>query len=201
MTTAQTTQQVYNNFATEFDQQRNKSLFEQTWLDRFLAFVPADGHILDVGCGSGEPIAAYLMNKGFQVTGLDASPAMIELAQSKFPNGNWDVQDMRSLDTTPNWDGVIAWNSFFHLTQPDQRAVLPKLATAVKPGGPLMITTGTGNGEALGKVAGQPVYHASLDTGSYTDILTKQGCTVQRVKLTDPDCRQHSILLAQKQLV
>ena len=198
MTTAETTQHVYDHFATEFDQKRGKSLFEKAWLDRFLAFVPSGGHVLDVGCGSGDPIAAYLMGKGFQVTGIDASPAMIDLARSKYPGSKWAVQDMRTLSASDQWDGVIAWNSFFHLTRPDQRKVLPKLANLVKPGGPLMITTGTGDGEALGQVAGQPVYHASLTTESYTDILEHNGCTVQRVTLTDPDCQQHSVLLAQK---
>ena len=201
MTTAKATQRVYDHFAAAFDQQRGKSLFEKAWLDRFLAFVPEGGHILDVGCGSGDPIAAYLMGKGFQVTGLDASPAMIDLARSKFPDSTWQVQDMRTLTGPDQWDGVIAWNSFFHLPRSDQRDVLPLLAARVKPGGPLMFTTGTGDGKALGQVAGQPVYHASLTTETYTDILATHGCVVRRVKLTDPDCQQHSVLLAQKSAI
>lgn len=192
------TQAVYNEEAKPFDRHRNKALFEKNWLDRFAAFVPSGGHVLDLGCGSGEPIAAYLAKYGFHVTGVDASPAMIDLARAKVPDGDWQLGDMRTLGTDRTYDGILAWNSFFHLTREDQRITLPRLARMLQPGGPLLFTTGTGDGEAWGTVAGRPVYHASLTTRAYTDILATAGCIPEHVVLEDPACAGHSVFLARK---
>lgn len=48
---------LYRRHAPAWGRARGRSLFEKTWLDRFLALLPARGSILDIGCGSGEPIA------------------------------------------------------------------------------------------------------------------------------------------------
>lgn len=198
MTDPIATQRVYDQYAEVYDQNRNKSLFEKDWLDAFTQLVVPGGHILDLGCGSAEPIAGYLIECGFRVTGMDASPAMIALAKARYPNEDWQVRDMRHLPDSERYDGVIAWNSFFHLTRLDQQTTLPRLAQALRPGAPLMFTTGTSDGEALGTVAGQPVYHASLTSQHYEDILTDHGCAAKRVVLEDATCNLHSVFLAQK---
>lgn len=195
---AATTLDVYEHHAAAFDKQRNKALFEQGWLDAFLGHVPKTGHILDVGCGSGDPIASYLSDQGRKITGVDAAAAMVALARKKDPKGDWRLMDMRVLDLGFTFDGVIAWNSFFHLTRPDQRIVLALLVKHLKPRAPLMLTTGTGDGEVTGYVAGQPVYHASLTSETYRAILDELGCEVIDVVLEDPTCNGHSVLLARK---
>src|SRR6516164_3275264 len=48
----------------------------------FLALVPAGGHILDVGCGSGRDTLAFL-GRGFRVTAIDASAVMARLASER----------------------------------------------------------------------------------------------------------------------
>ena len=75
------TQSVYQNRARQFDQERSRSLMEKTWLDRFLNGLPAGGSVLDLGCGCGEPIGAYLIDRGFNLVGVDYAPAMIDLAR------------------------------------------------------------------------------------------------------------------------
>ena len=50
---------LYERHAQVWAEARGGPLFEQAWLDRFLSLVPAGGEILDIGCGSGEPIAGY----------------------------------------------------------------------------------------------------------------------------------------------
>jgi trans-aconitate methyltransferase len=197
---AATTLGVYEHSAKDFDKQRNKNLFERGWLDKFLRHVPLQGHILDVGCGSGEPIASYLGGQGRNVTGVDGAASMVALARQKFPEGTWHQMDMRSLDMGAHFDGVIAWNSFFHLTRPDQRRVLPLLVKHLKPCGPLMFTVGTSDGEVTGQVAGQTVYHASLSPETYEEILASHGCEVIDFVLEDPSCNHHSILLARKKV-
>jgi SAM-dependent methyltransferase len=47
---------------------------ESAWLDRFTALLRQRATILDIGCGFGEPIARYLIDRSFAVDGVDASP-------------------------------------------------------------------------------------------------------------------------------
>ena len=119
-----------------------KSLFERAWLDRFLALLPAGGAMLDLGCGSGEPIARYFIAAGYAVTGVDSSPAMIALCRSRFPGQNWIVGDMRTLALGRRFDGILAWDSYFHLRQDDQRRMFAVFGAHAGPKAALMFTSG-----------------------------------------------------------
>ena len=125
---AAATREVYERNAARFDTERPKRLHERPWLDRFLQLVPDNGRVLDVGCGAGEPIAAYFRQRGYQVTGIDFSRAMLDIVRQRFPDGDWRHADMRRVDLPDCFDGIVAWNSFFHLTQPEQRSTIPRLA-------------------------------------------------------------------------
>lgn len=196
---AKTTQDVYERNAARFDAERAKILFERNWLERFLSFIPTEGRVLDLGCGSGDPIARYIIDQGYKLTGADASTAMLNLAIEKFPGGDWRQVDMRALDLPERFDGILGWDSFFHLTRAEQRSALPKFAAHLAPSGVLMLTVGPEDGEVTGRVGEDTVYHASLSTEEYTSILAAEGATVIEFVIDDPDCGHHTILLAQKQ--
>ena len=119
---------LYERHARAFDRDRGKTLIEQNWLDRFLAELTGDRRVLDVGCGTGEPIAGYLLRSGCRVVGVDSSPSMIEMCRARCPDGEWHVGDMRQLALGQTFDGIVAWDSFFHLTADDQREMFPRFA-------------------------------------------------------------------------
>jgi ubiquinone/menaquinone biosynthesis C-methylase UbiE len=88
---------LYERHARAFGATRGQSLIERPWLDRFLVLLPRGGSVLDLGCGSAEPIARHLIAAGRGVTGVDSSPTMIALCQSRFPDARWLVADMRAM--------------------------------------------------------------------------------------------------------
>ena len=192
------TQAIYDRNATAFDAQRARVLYEQKWLDRFGSLLPTGGHILDLGCGAGEPIARYYIDHGYEVTGLDFSGAMLAIAKERFPNNEWILGDMRSFSLDRQFDGIIGWNSFFHLSQDDQRATLGILVNHLRPGGVLMLTVGPEAGEVTGHVNGELVYHASLSRIAYTSILNEYGVDVIAFVAEDEECDMQSVLLARK---
>lgn len=189
---------VYQRQAERFDKNRNDQLFEKPWLDRFLKRIPENGTILDVGCGTGKPIADYLISQGQTVTGYDFSSAMLSFARRRHPAMTWLEGDMRRLDLDQQFDGVIAWNSFFHLTPGEQVSTLPLLLKHVKDGGPFLTTIGNQHGETEGYVGGEAVYHGSLAKSEYEQILSENGFSQFQIVLDDPDTNLHCVLLALK---
>ena len=160
---------------------------------------PAGGSVLDLGCGTGEPIARYLIERGFAVTGVDASPTMIALSRARFPDREWIVHDMRTLSLGRTYDGLIAWDSFFHLAPEAQRRMFPVVRAHAAPAAALLFTSGRSEGEAVGCYGGEPLYHASLDEAEYRDLLSAAGFTVIRHVPEDPDCGGHTVWLAQRE--
>lgn len=192
---------LYQGNATAWVELRGQTLFEQPWLDRFLSITLTEGkNILDLGCGSGQPIAEYLIAKGCRVTGVDGAKSLIEIAREKLPEHRWLTADMRDLPPLGKFHGLIAWHSFFHLKPEDQRRMFETFSRLCQPGAALMFTSGSTHGEAIGTFEGQPLYHGSLDSTEYHSLLQTNGFGVVDHVKDDPTCGGSTIWLAQKKL-
>jgi SAM-dependent methyltransferase len=191
--------QLYERHALEWDADRGGRIGqEKSWLDQFASLLAPGARVLDIGCGSGQPIARYLIDRGFDVTGVDASPTLISFCHHRFPDRPFLVADMRTLDLQQRFDALIAWDSFFHLARDDQRRMFPVFAKHAAPGAALLFTSGPADGEAIGAYRGEPLYHASLSTGEYQDLLGANGFEVVAHKADDPGCGNHTVWLARR---
>ena len=188
---------LYDAHAREWAELRAGSQMEQAWLGRFAALLPPRGEVLDVGCGSGEPVALSLTANGFSVCGVDSSPALIALCRERLPDQEWVCADMRSLDLGRAFDGIVLWHSLFHLPPDDQRAMFPRIAAHARPSAALMFTAGDKGGVRVGEWQGEPLYHASLDPLEYDALLKANGFRLLERRLGDPDCGDASVWLAQ----
>jgi SAM-dependent methyltransferase len=189
---------LYERHAKAWAQARGTQLVEETWLSSFSALLLPGSCVLDLGCGPGRPIARYLADRGFRVTGVDSSPAMAELFRRNMPGHDVVVADMRSLDLGRRFGGLLAWDSLFHLSHGDQRAMFPILERHSAPSAPLMFTTGPAHGEAIGELEGEPLYHASLAPEEYLDLLSASGFEVVSHVAEDPACGGRTVWLARK---
>jgi len=192
------TQEIYNSNAEEFDQQRLKNLYEKKWLDLLLNELKEGDEILDVGCGAGEPIARYFIEKGMKVTGVDFSTEMIRLAAKRFPQSQWFVTDMRQLNLNRKFKAIIAWDSFFHLKQDDQLLTFSLFNKHLSDDGIIMLTVGHEKGEVTGRVNNHEVYHSSLSPEEYKELIKKHNFMIIDFVLTDPECNDHTVLIAKK---
>ena len=186
---------LYERHARDFDQDRSRKLQEKAWLDRFLRHVRPSGVVLDIGCGMAEHIARYVLEASFRVVGVDSSRSMIEMCRARFPDSEWIVADMRELRLERRFDGLLAWDSFFHLHMDDQRQMFPRFAAHALPGAPLMFTSGPSHGEAIGSYRGEPLYHGSLDPSEYERLLLGNGFSVLAHVSNDPECGEHTVWL------
>ncbi|MFP5270443.1 class I SAM-dependent DNA methyltransferase [Coleofasciculus sp.] len=86
----------------------------------FLQHLPNQAQILDLCCGNGNLIPPLLL-KGYQVTGLDGSEAMLHYAREKAPESRLILGDARSFEFSPTFHGVIsAGNSLNHVMNFDE---------------------------------------------------------------------------------
>ena len=188
---------VYQRHGLAWAADRGSGLQEQAWLDRFAALLPPSGAVLDLGCGAGRPIAEYLTGRGHPVTGVDTAPALLGLCRQMAPSGTWLEADMRTLALGRTFNGILAWDSFFHLDHDDQRRMFPVFARHAAPGAALMFTSGPSHGVAMGTLHGEPLFHASLDPAEYRALLAAAGFAVVAHVAEDPTCGGHTIWLAQ----
>lgn len=188
--------ELYERHAPIYDRDRSRSLQERMWLDRFLGNVRSGGTVLDLGCGMGEPIARYLIDRGFRVVGMDTSASMIALCRTRFPDSEWLVADMRQFEVGRRFEGILAWDSFFHLGMDDQRKMFRRFAQHAQRGAPLMFTSGPAEGEAIGTYGEERLYHASLGPAEYEQLLATNGFVVRGYMAEDPACGKHTVWLA-----
>jgi SAM-dependent methyltransferase len=170
---------LYERRALEWDADRRMAEWnDKPWLDRFVALLPEGGSVLDLGCGSGWPIARHLVECGFRITGVDSSPTLISLCRQRLSEQEWLIGDMRSLRLDRPFDGLLAWDSFFHLKRDDQRHMFKTFAEHGAASAVLMFNSGPQDGEAVGNYRGDPLYHASLGAANYTELLHNIGFAV-----------------------
>ena len=189
---------LYTRRALDWDRDRGRDLREGPWLDAFLSHVPPSGQVLDLGCGSGEPIARHFVARGRAVTGVDAAPGLIALCRERMPDQTWVVGDMRGLDLGRRFDGVLAWHSAFHLTPEDQLGLFDLHARHTRPHGVLMFTSGSVHGESIGSWHGEPLYHGSLSTEGYRAALDAAGFDLLAHRKDDPACGGATVWLARR---
>jgi ubiquinone/menaquinone biosynthesis C-methylase UbiE len=139
---ADSPRKVYDDLAAFYDDHTRAHGYEyERWSARLLEKAEAAGlvgkRLLDVGCGTGLSFVG-LLKRGFQVTGCDISPAMIEQARSKVGDrAELLVADMRELPDVGEFDLVWAINDPFNylLNVEELESALAGMCRNADPGG------------------------------------------------------------------
>ncbi|KAL9629041.1 MAG: hypothetical protein Q9204_005505, partial [Flavoplaca sp. TL-2023a] len=83
------------------------------------SFMKPSSKVLDVGCGTGKPVAHTLAGKGHRLIGIDMSPTMIELSRKSVPTGHFEVTNMLDYEPKERMDAVFNIFSLFPLSRED----------------------------------------------------------------------------------
>lgn len=128
----------YDSTALEYDRlgesgfaQMVLPLLEQ-WLLRHVA---AGAHLLDLCCGGGR-LARILLDRGYRVTGIDASRELLLLARQRAPEGRFELADARHFSLPGACDGALCtFSSLNHVLLPSELTeVFRRVHAALKPG-------------------------------------------------------------------
>ncbi len=131
--------QGYDKIADTWYEKREWYI-EQPSIDEAISYLQSGAKILDVGCGSGKPIANYLVEKNFDVYGVDISPKLIDYAKQIIPENKLFVGDICDFSTDIKFDAIICWFALFHIHAEHHLDVLKKFHAFLKPKGILLIT-------------------------------------------------------------
>lgn len=97
------------------------------------------GPVADVGCGPGHT-TALLRELGADASGIDLSPAMIEIARREHPEARFEVGSMTDLELADDsLAGVLAWWSLIHIPDEAVPGVLGGFHRVLRPGGVLAV--------------------------------------------------------------
>jgi SAM-dependent methyltransferase len=131
----------YERHARDWDADRNRYADpwnDKPWHDRFVAALPrGEVTVLDLGCGSGSPVAKYMAEDRGRLV-----PNAYFVCRERVPDHEWLVGDIRLLQLPRRFDGILAWDSFFHLTPDDQLRMFDVFARHAAPSAALMFNSG-----------------------------------------------------------
>jgi SAM-dependent methyltransferase len=138
----------YDRIAARWDAAR--SAFhgrEAAYLDLVLRGAPAHAMVLDLGCGTGRPMAEAVLARGHRVVGVDQSRGLLARAAQRFPDATWIEADIASPDLasrlpTGSYAAALCWDALFHLPRALHEPLAARVAALLAPRGRLTITAG-----------------------------------------------------------
>lgn len=146
--------------------------------------LPTGAAVLDLGCGAGLPISAALVERGFQVYGVDASAAMIAAFRSRFPSTPVQCAAAEESDFFCRmFDAVVAWGLLFLLTPETQRSLIKRIAGATSRGGKLLFTSPRMACDWLDAMTGERSFSLGLD--EYQNALEANGMSLTGTQLDE----------------
>lgn len=113
--------------------------------------------VVDIGCGSGAPVSQTLVEAGFMVFGIDASPTLLSMFRRRFPDAPATCETVQSSNFFgQKFDGAVAVGLMFLLSEEDQRKLIEKVGQALRPSGRLLFSAPRAQCEWRDRQTGQP---------------------------------------------
>lgn len=167
----------YNAIADTFRQARvSLGDHERRYLDVLLENVEPGATLLDLGCGTGTPVAATILARGYRVLGVDQAAAMLAHARREFPKQRWIEARLESYACAEPYQGALLWDSLFHLERRWHEVILGRVIAGLPRGGRLMLTSGGSANEAfVDRMLDQPFFYDSHPPEVLRALLTEQG--------------------------
>ncbi len=171
--------QGYDQVADAYAQLEQALWPRMRWLDKLLAALPTGAAILDLGCGSGDPIAIALARQ-HQVTGVDISEAQILKARQNVPSGTFLQADLGAISFPPaSFDAVVSFYTLEHLPREEHAAIFSRLATWLKSGGYLLLgTEAADSAGSVGTWLGAPMFFSSYDPVTVQQLIRDAGMVI-----------------------
>ena len=134
---------AYNRISPQWERARTAFFGrEQAYLDTLLDGLSPRSTILDAGCGTGRPMAEYVIGRGHRIVGLDQSEELLAKARARFPEEQWVHAALETYAFEEPCAAAILWDVLFHIGRAHHAAILERISRCLTSGGRLMLTVG-----------------------------------------------------------
>ncbi|MDQ1536856.1 MAG: hypothetical protein QOE58_1249 [Actinomycetota bacterium] len=184
------------------DGQANTDSVETTatylgWVAELSQLLIPAARVLDLGCGAGVPATKALVERGFQVTGVDISAVQIGRARELVPGAYFELADMATWDAPEeSFDAVVSLYALIHVPLPDQRLLFPRIRRWLVPGGYLLAIVGSGHWRGLEPYMGAEMFWEHADTETYLQWLPDAGLEPVWHRFIQEGDAGHTLVLA-----
>jgi len=147
------------------EQRSPRELYTHKVLDRAPCSQSQSPDILELGCGPGVPITRLLLDRGAHVVANDISTKQLNMAKGFCPEASFVSGDMSALSFEPSsFDGAVSFFTMFHLPRAEQKEMLSKIHTWLRPGAVFAFNLATVDEEEIyGEFLGRGMFWSSYD--------------------------------------
>jgi SAM-dependent methyltransferase len=161
------------------------------WLGELVARTPADGTVVELGCGNGTPETAELARR-FDLTAVDLSCEQLRRAQARVPKAKFVHADLLEVEfAAGSLDAVAAFYVFNHVPRELLAGLFARIHGWLRPGGHLLASFGCSDDPGWhGEWLGVPMYFSSFPPGENARLLTAAGFVLVRdevVAIEEPE--------------
>jgi SAM-dependent methyltransferase len=192
----------YDVLSARYDEATGAESKYESWIGDLLADLTPESRVLDLGCGSGVPVARALAEAGHQVVGVDISEVQVQRARELVPRGEFLQADATKLDLPgESFDAVVSFYALIHIPLDEQLPLLQRIAGWLRPGGRFVGTTGhqawTGADENW-LDGGAPMWWSHADAATYRAWLEQSGLVVEREEFVPEGDSGHTLFWARR---
>jgi SAM-dependent methyltransferase len=168
----------YDRIAEHFIAARN-SRFGPTVVREWCKSLHPGCAVLDIACGYGVPTAQTLVDEGFQLYAVDASPKLLAEFRKRFPNAQAQCAAAEDSDFFGRtFDAIICWGLMFILPIDVQRTLIQKVAGALNPGGKFLFTSTKAVNTWNDSLTGEESHSPGAEW--YRKVVSEAGLIVER---------------------
>lgn len=191
-------QTPYDSIAGEWHAHQ-RQFREKKYVDSLLNGLKPGDKILDLGCGTGQPVAQYLIKNNFRVVGVDQSAQMLEIAREIVPEAELIHADMCEMNLDGEFAAAICWDSMFHVGRTRHQAIFRKLSDLLAPGGWLLLSAGgTGHEGFTSEMYGHEFFYSGYAPEETLRLLRSVGFEIELCEEDDPSSLGHLAIIARK---
>jgi 2-polyprenyl-3-methyl-5-hydroxy-6-metoxy-1,4-benzoquinol methylase len=165
----------------------------------FSSQLPEKAKVLDVGSGTGIPIARYLVQTSFEVVGIDLSKKMVSTAQENVPGATFKQMNMVAIDFPPeSFDGVISTYAIIHVPRETHAHIFQSFHTILKPQGVMLVSIASCEWEEIADYLGVDMFWSHHSPTKTESLITDAGFDIEFGRDVETGGEKHHWVLAHK---